>query len=693
MTDYKTDNEASTPRLCLQFSEDLSRTQGDVAKFVSVNGKDPETLAQEGKQLCIEGLKHGERYQVQLRAGLPSTVGETLNKSADIAVYVPDRSAFVRFAGKSYVLPSRGQQGIPVVTINTRKIEVEVYRIGDRGLATLLQSGDFQRQLSSYEIDNIRDKTGKKVFSGEMDIAPKLNEEVTTAVPVTDATGKLEAGAYVMVAKPSEKTKGDEGQRATQWFIVSDLGLTAFSGGDGVHAFVRSIADATPIAEASVKLVARNNEVLATAKTDAKGYAKFEPGLAKGEGGSAPAVLVAEKGAGEYAFLDLTMNAFDLSDRGVKGRDVPGPIDAYVYTERGVYRGGEEVAITALVRDNAGKASSIPTTLIVARPDGVEHARYVLNDQGLGGRSHTLQLAKTAMTGTWRLWLHTDPKQAAIAERAILVEDFVPERLDMTLEAAAPALVPEQQGSVNASGKYLYGPPAAALGLEGEIIVKASGKDVPGFAGYHFGQADEFVNPVRKALDANLITGSDGKAAIPILLPAVPKTDRPLEAQVLIRLREQGGRTIERSITLPVDMQIAENRHQAGLPGLHAARGRDGQFRHRARWQGRQAGGRQPDLDADAGRHELAVVPPRRQLDLRGRDAEAQNRQRHGRDGGGCTSEDLAEARLGPLPPRRRVQRAQRPGVQLPVLVGLVHVGRKRRQPRAARRGARQGSL
>ncbi len=391
-----------------------------------------------------------------------------------------------------------------------------------------------------------------------MDIAAKLNEEVTTAVPVTDATGKLEAGAYVMVAKPSEKSKGDEGQRATQWFIVSDLGLTAFSGGDGVHAFVRSIADATPVAEANVKLVARNNEVLATAKTDARGYAKFEPGLAKGDGGSAPAVLIAEKGAGEYAFLDLTMNAFDLSDRGVKGRDVPGPIDAYVYTERGVYRGGEEVAITALVRDNAGKASGLPTTLIVARPDGVEHARYVLNDQGLGGRSHTLQLARSAMTGTWRLWLHADPKQPAIAERAFLVEDFVPERLDMTLESSTTTLVPEQQGSINASGKYLYGPPAASLGLEGEIIVKASGKDVPGFAGYHFGQADEFVNPVRKTLDANLVTGSDGKAAIPVLLPAVPKTDRPLEAQVLIRLREQGGRTIERSITLPVEMQTAK---------------------------------------------------------------------------------------------------------------------------------------
>lgn len=554
MTDYKADNETTPPRLCLEFSEDLSHTQGDVSKFVSVNGKDPQNLVQEGKQLCIEGLKHGERYQVQLRAGLPSAVGENLTKTADLAVYIPDRSAFVRFTGKSYVLPSRGQQGIPVVTTNTGKIEVDVYRIGDRSLAPLLQSGDFQRQLSSWEVDNIRDRTGIKVYSGAMDIASKLNEEVTTAVPVTDVTGKLEPGAYVMVAKPSEKSKNDD-NRATQWFIVSDLGLTAFSGSDGVHAFVRSIADTTPIAGSTVKLVARNNEVLATATTDDKGYAKFEAAVAKGEGGVAPAVLVAEKGEGQYAFLDLTANAFDLSDRGVKGREAPGPVDAYVYTERGVYRGGEEVAVSALVRDSKGKSSAIPTTLIVQRPDGVEHARIVLNDQGLGGRSHILQLAKSAMTGTWRLWLHTDPQQPAIAQRAFLVEDFVPERLDMTLTSASPALSPEEQGTINVSGKYLYGPPAADLGLEGEIVVKPSGKDVPGFAGYSFGQADEFVNAVRSALPANLITGADGKAAIPVTLPAIPKTDKPLEAQLIVKLREQGGRTIERTLTVPVDMK------------------------------------------------------------------------------------------------------------------------------------------
>ena len=39
---------------------------------------------------------------------------------------------------------------------------------------------------------------------------------------------------------------------------------------------------------------------------------------------------------GDFTFEDVTRPAFDLSDRGVEGRALPGPVDAYLYTERGV---------------------------------------------------------------------------------------------------------------------------------------------------------------------------------------------------------------------------------------------------------------------------------------------------------------------------------------------------------------------
>ena len=56
MTDYSTDAEAASPRVCVQFSENLGRGQIDFAKFVSVDGHDPQAVSPEGQQLCIDGL-------------------------------------------------------------------------------------------------------------------------------------------------------------------------------------------------------------------------------------------------------------------------------------------------------------------------------------------------------------------------------------------------------------------------------------------------------------------------------------------------------------------------------------------------------------------------------------------------------------------------------------------------------------
>lgn len=555
MTDYATDGDAAQPRVCVQFSENLSRGQTDFAKFVSVNGRDPQSVSVEGSQLCIDGVEHGERYEIQVRAGLPSDVNEPLAKPVTLAVYVPDRKPMVHFTGKSYVLPTRGQNGIPLVAVNTSKVAIEVYRIGDRSLANALGNGDLDRQLQGYQLEELKSRTGSEVYKGELEVQSKLNAEVTVAFPVSEAIGELKPGAYAMIARPAEQGDNDIWrEQATQWFIVSDLGLTAFSGDDGVHAFVRSLASAEPVSAVTVRLVARNNEILATAKSDKTGYVRFEPGQSKGQGGNAPAILVAENGTGEYAFLDLMSNAFDLSDRGVKGRDAPGPLDGYLYTERGVYRPGEEVNVTALVRDATGAAATLPVTVIVVRPDGVEHGRYALTDNEIGGRTLHLALGGGAMTGTWRAKLHADPNADPITQVSFLVEDYVPERLDMTLTEGAGKLAPEETKTIDVSGRFLYGPPAAGMALEGDIVVKPSAKDLAGFEGYRFGEADETVSPVRQPLESLPLTDADGKAALTIALPAVPKTAKSLEANVIVRLREDGGRTIERTITLPVSL-------------------------------------------------------------------------------------------------------------------------------------------
>ena len=117
----------------------------------------------------------------------------------------------------------------------------------------------------------------------------------------------------------------------------------------------------------------RSSDLLSTKRTNTNGYVQFEAALARGEVGAAPAMLVATDAKGDYAFLSLRSPAFDLSDRGVSGRNAPGGLDGFVFTERGVYRSGENVHVTALLRDPQGAAAvGVPLTLVVERPDGVE---------------------------------------------------------------------------------------------------------------------------------------------------------------------------------------------------------------------------------------------------------------------------------------------------------------------------------
>ncbi|HEU5445338.1 MAG TPA: alpha-2-macroglobulin family protein, partial [Pseudolabrys sp.] len=365
LLDYTVDSDSISPRACFQFSEELPGRRTDFSPFVAVAGIERPAIAASEKQLCVEGLRHGERYAVTLRAGLPSVVKETLAKSAEFTIFVRDRKPFVRFSGKAYVLPRTAQRGIPVLSVNTQAVALSIYRIGDRNLIDTLLGYDFQRNLSRYQAERLGNERGAKVWSGEFAVESKLNAEVTTAFPLDQAVKDLSPGVYAMTAEPKDAVSNDYRQQATQWFVVSDLGLTAYKTHDGIDVFVHSLATADPRGSVEVRLMARNNEQLAVRQTDRNGFIHFEAGLARGEGGLAPAAIVAAE-KNDYAFLSLKSPAFDLSDRGVAGRAIPAGLDAFVYTERGVYRTGESVAITALLRDALGAAAlNVPLTVVV----------------------------------------------------------------------------------------------------------------------------------------------------------------------------------------------------------------------------------------------------------------------------------------------------------------------------------------
>ena len=547
------DAEGADPRICVVFSDPLPVGGTDLSAFVVVEGAPKIAVESDQTQICITGVEHGKRYHIKLRAGLPSQDNETLRKDVELDVYVPDRTPFVGFANNAYVLPSGLGGGLPITSVNAKSADVVIYRIGDRSIASAVRNGIFKGTLTGYSAEDVANQYGEQVFTGTVDLAEGAqNAMVTTAIPVTNALAKLEPGAYVVTAKVTGGKSEYWNDLATQWFIVTDLGLTTVSGDDGVHAFVRSLTSAQPVSGIKVKLVAVNNEILGEATTDAMGEATFAPGLARGEGGRAPQLLVAETAAGDYAFLDMSKPAFDLTDRGVDGRPSPGPLDLFATTERGVYRPGETVFLTALLRDVHAKAvTGLPLTMEVERPDGVIASHDLLQDKGAGGYFDALPLVAGAMRGAWTIRLYADPKAAALDTVTFLVEDFEPERLAFDVTAPDAPLKTGEPNEIGVAAKYLYGATAPGLSIEADAVLRPV-TTLSKYPGYTFGRTDDTVQTDREPLGVVGTTDEQGNATAQVTLPEATETTRPLEADVILRLVDTNGRTIERSITRPV---------------------------------------------------------------------------------------------------------------------------------------------
>jgi len=539
---------------CFLMNRNLSQERGIKFKdFVSVDPAVDMLVEVHGDELCVAGLGHGQTYRITLREGLPAEGGLHLAADKTHRVSIGNKSPAVAFRGDDFILPRHSEGAVPVTTVNLDRVDLSIYRINDRSLVHEINTGRFLETLSRYSAEEIANERGTRLWQGTLDVENKPNQEVTTAIPVRRLIETLQPGLYALVAEPMDvPSRYDPYRKATQWLMISDLGLTTFLGGDGLHVFARSLSSAEPLEGLDIVLFARNNEELSRLQTDASGHVHFAKGLTQGTGGRTPLAVMAYGADSDFAVLDLSRPAFDLSDRGVSGRQSPGPLDVFLYTDRGVYRPGETVHLSALLRDDAVQAvEDFPLTLKVLRPSNTEFFAGVVDGAGSGGHFQSLTLTDTAPRGTWTVLAYADPGSDPIGRLSFQVEDFVPERLAVDLEASGPYFRVGEDFSVTVDARFLYGPPAAGLDGSAEISLQRNPVPYPDWRGYQFGLVQDSVTGRLYQLP---FPGTDeaGKAVVPVSLPALPDTTKPLRAQIRVAVTEPGGRPTRQQVVVPV---------------------------------------------------------------------------------------------------------------------------------------------
>jgi alpha-2-macroglobulin len=542
------ESDSARPRICATFSENLVTAGVDYAPFVQLPEAGLTVVSDGGQRLCVEGVQHGARYALTFREGLPAFDGQELAKSVEVSQYVRDRSPAARFPSRAYVLPRTADAGIPIETVNTESLDLTLYRVTDRNILRSVQDYYFGQNLQDYTESVFGENVGVEIWTGTATVGQDVNKDITTRLPMGEALAGQAAGIYALKAAVPGLDPY-ENAPAWQWFVVTDLGLTTMSGVDGLHVFVRSLGSAEAKVGVTVDLLSTANEVLGTATTDDQGYARFDAGLTRGVAGQSPAMVVAREGEADLAFLSLTDPEFDLSDRGVEGREASPPLDVFLTTDRGAYRTGETIYATTLLRDaQVAAIEGLPLTAILYRPDGVEYSRTLVEDAGAGGHVFQMPVAGNAPRGVWRLAVLADLEAGALASQTVLVEDFLPERIDfdLTLDDAPIRLGDAPELTVDA--RYLFGAPGADLAIEGETFLQAA-PGLEAFPGYRFGRHDAPFSGQTQPLEAGLRTDAAGQAVVALALPDVDDPGVPMQITTTVRVAEGSGRPVERSLT------------------------------------------------------------------------------------------------------------------------------------------------
>ncbi len=552
------DQSGLQPRVCVQFTRPL---QAEGVRYLDYLAVAPATarpaISVDGNRLCLTGLAYGTDYDIDLRPGLPGANDQRLVAGERIPVTLTARPPVVTFTGGGRILVRAASDGLPITTVNVPEVAVRVFRVGERGIAAIREElRQNERRTYPYALDRMRDETGTLVWSGTLAVDNQPHREIVTAFPVAEVIRDKKPGVYWVVASDATRAGGDDDdsrwsrQLAAQWVISTDIGLSVLKGADGLHVFARNYADAKPIADIELSLVARNNEELGRVRTDATGRASFAPGMLRGGGGNAPVAVMAFGRDADFTVLDLDRPAFDLADRGVEGRAPPGPVDVFAWTERGIYRPGERVEFAALLRDAAGNAApNLPTQIVVRRPNGTEARRFALTADATGALRETIALSATSARGLWSAEILIDPTAPPIGRARFEVEDFVPQKIKVELSPRAKSYGAGESVAIDVDARFLYGAPAANLATEAEAQIEFDPDPYPQHRGFFFGHERERAEFPSFPL-AIEPTDAQGKTSATGAVPDLGAVTRPLLANARVAVFEPGGRSTGETATL-----------------------------------------------------------------------------------------------------------------------------------------------
>jgi len=482
----------------------------------------------------------GELY-VRVAKGVRAFGNYPLAEDYNAIVAVPQLPREVQIEGQGGLLALNGDRKLSIRSRALAGIEFEVARVATTQINHLVSQtqGKFEdpefRDSHLFNQENI-----SRIALEQQPIAVEDKWKANySAFDFSEhlrkpADGGSERGLFFLTARgwdPAKK-KPITSVSDSRFLLVTDIGILTKKNTDGSSdVFLVSIKNGQPVNGATVDILGKNGVPIQTATTGADGHCAF-PSVEKSEREKTPVAFVARNGD-DIAFMpfareDRVLNFSRFEIEGAQNLPPEG-LDAFVFTERGVYRPGDEIHIGLVVKQRSwgGNLKGLPieTEVLDARDLRVQTKKLTLPETGFTELSY--QTANESPTGlyTFNVYLIKDNRRSSLLGSATAqVKEFLPDRMkiETRLSKGAPRgwIRPkEMQGFVALAN--LYGTPATDRRVTGKVELTPSAFSFPEFRDFTFFDPlfDENKNQQEQTVDlGEQKTDGEGHAAFDLQL-------------------------------------------------------------------------------------------------------------------------------------------------------------------------------
>lgn len=502
----------------------------------------------------IEGdIEAAQSVNLKIRKGLPGLYGGELEEEFEQQVSFVNLKPSISFADrKGKYLMLGGHRNLQCNAVNVPGIDIEVSQIFKNNIIHFLNQYGYYYQndedymYDPYYYEEEMEKYGRTIFKKSLDLGNKPNWLDKFTINLDQIYEKKLKGVFVAQAMSTE----DRWIHGSKIVALTDFGIIAKKSDNEMIVFVNSILTTAPVEGVEINLISSNNQIILTGKTNAEGIIKFTD-IEEKLKDFRPRVITAEKGD-DFNYIDLHETLIETSRFDVGGQTTfSSGMKTFLYGDRNLYRPGEQVNLTGIVRDDETHVvKDVPVIIKVESPTGKVFDEYkkVLNKDGAFEISFTMP--DYALTGEYRAEVYTGAGKL-IGTYNFSVEDFVPDKIRVQLTNDKKVANAGETVKIGVDAEYLFG--AKASGLRYEVNIQLTHKTfISGkYSSFDFGNSTLKNSRVENVFaDGKL--DDKGKAEVSYTVPADLVSSGIVSVYSFVSVFDLTGRTVNRMASFDV---------------------------------------------------------------------------------------------------------------------------------------------